>query len=61
VNDQQVREILQGFLPESTVLFLSKDGRRMVLAVDGPADGLIEIYRRQGYLIDARAGLRNAS
>ncbi len=61
MNDQEVREILQGFLPGSTVLFLSKDGRRMVLAVDGAADGLIEIYRRQGYLIDARAGLGKAS
>jgi hypothetical protein len=33
----------------------------MVLAADGPADGLIESYRRQGYLIEARAGLRKAS
>ena len=39
MNDQEVREILQGFLPGSTVLFLSKDGRRMVLAVDGPQTG----------------------
>jgi hypothetical protein len=61
MNDQEMREILMGFLPGATVLFLDRDGQRMVLAVDGPADGLIEIYRRQGYLIEARAGLRKAS
>jgi hypothetical protein len=59
MNDHQVREILRGFLPGRTRLFLRKDGRRMVLAGGGPADGLIEICRRQGYLIDA-AGLRKA-
>jgi hypothetical protein len=56
-----MREMLQGFLPGCTVLFLSKDDQRMVLAVDGPADGLTEIYRQQGYLIEARAGLKKAS
>jgi len=61
MNDQQVRQILQGFLPASTVLFLSKDGRRTVLAAGGPANGLIEMCRPQGYLIGALAGLRKAS
>ena len=61
MNDQAVTEILQDFLPGSTVLFLSKDGQRMVLAVDGPADGLIDIYRRQGFAVEARTGLRKAS
>ncbi len=61
MNDHEMREMLLGFLPGCTVLFLSKDGQRMVLAVDGPADGLTEIYRQQGYLIEARAGLKKAS
>jgi hypothetical protein len=61
VNDQAVRDILQGFLPGATVLFLSKDGQLVVLAVDGPAEGLIDIYQRQGFAVDARAGLRKAS
>jgi len=60
MNDHQVREILRGFLPDYTRLFLRKDGRGTAPAVDGPADGLIEICRRRGYLIDA-AGLRKAS
>jgi hypothetical protein len=61
MNDQAVRQILQGFLPGATVLFLSKDGQRMVLAVDGPADGLIDTYQRQGFVVEAHAGLRKAS
>ena len=61
MNDQEIRETLLGFLPGSTVLFLSKDGQRMVLAVDGPAEGVIDIYRREGYSVEARAGLKKAS
>ena len=61
MNDRQIREILQGFLPGCTGPFLSKDGRGMVLARGRARGRLIEIYRRQGYLIGARAGLRKAS
>ena len=61
MNDQAVREILRCFLPGATVLFLSKDGQRMVMAVDGPAQALIDIYRRQGFAVEAHAGLRKAS
>ncbi len=61
MNDQEMREILMGFLPGPRSCSSARTARRMVLAVDGPADGLIEIYRRQGYLIEARAGLRKAS
>ena len=61
MSDQEIRAILQAFLPGATVLFLSKDGHRFVMATDGPADGLIEIYASQGFEIEARTGLKKAS
>jgi len=29
--------------------------------VDGPAEGVIDIYRREGYSVEGRAGLKKAS
>ena len=52
MSDQAVREVLESYLPGAAVLFLVKDGHRMVLAVTGPVDQLITEYEKAGLLVE---------
>jgi len=61
MTDQKIREILAGFPPTATILFLSKDGQRMVLAVSEPAQAVIDIYPSAGYSVEAHSVLQKAS
>lgn len=61
MNKAAVREVPKTYRPEPTVLFISKDGRRIVLAVTGPVDQLITEYERAGYPVESRPDLKKAS
>jgi hypothetical protein len=61
MNEQAMGEVLEGFLPGRAVLFIAKDGQRMVLAVTGPVEAIIVEYERAGYSVEIRPELRKAS